>query len=108
LKSKTVHIRITPEILIEAFMESLYFNKDVERVKVYLSRFGHEVPTHNVHITCSGRGRVKGKIVEGVFHGTIYGTEKEIGEWMEFLKMFVEVPGFELSRYIKWLKSNAR
>lgn len=94
--------------MVEAFIESLYFNKEVEKVRIHLSRIGHEVPTHDVHIACSGRGRVKGKIVEGVFHGTIYGTDKVIKEWQEFFKMFVEVPRFRLSEYIRWLKANAK
>ena len=106
LRSKSVHVRITPELLVEAFMESLYFNKKVERIRVSMSRFGHECPNQNVYITCKGRGRLKGRVVKGVFHGTIYGTEKEIKAWLRFFKDFMEVPEFSLKNYIEWLKQN--
>lgn len=107
-RSKTVHIKITPELLVEAFMESLYFNKKVERVRISMSRYGHEMPNQNVYITCSGRGRVKGKIVNGKLHGTIYGTDKEIKEWQEFFADFLQVPEFSLNDYIIWLRANSR
>lgn len=105
-KSKTIHIKITPELLIEAFLETLYFNKSVERVRIVVSRFKPEVPTQDVFITCSGRGRIKGKIVNGVFHGTIYGTERDIKRWQKFFSDFIEEPGFKLMDYIEWLRQN--
>ncbi|GAI43399.1 unnamed protein product, partial [marine sediment metagenome] len=44
------------------------------------------------------------KIVSGVFHGRIYGTEQQIDTWLEFFDTFLEVPEFSLTKYIKWLK----
>jgi len=104
-KSEKINIEITPEILVQAFLESLYFNKNVKTVRIHLARIGEEVPTHKVRISCSGRGRVKGKIVKGVFHGNVYGTQRQIDTWMEFFDTFLEVPEFSLPKYIKWLKN---
>jgi len=82
--SKSIRVVITPERLVEAFMETLYFDKNVERVRISISRYGHEVPTQNVYITCVGKGRIKGKIKDNVLEGTIYGTDEEINEWLKF------------------------
>lgn len=106
LTSKAIHVRITAEMLVEAFMESLYFNRKVKRIRISMSRFGDKCPTQNVYITCSGRGKMKGRIVNGVFHGTISGTEKDVGEWQNFFKRFIEVPEFSLKDYVAWLQQN--
>lgn len=62
-------------------------------------------PTHDVYITLSGRGRIKGKIEQGIFHGTVSGSEKQIKSWQTFFKAFVEVPEFSLKEYVQWLKT---
>jgi len=107
-KSEKINIEITPETLVLAFMESLYFNKNVESVRIHLARIGEEVPTHKVRISCSGRGKVRGKIVSGVFHGRIYGTEHQIDTWLEFFNTFVAVPEFSFTKYVQWLKNERR
>jgi len=106
-KSKAVHVKITPEVLVEALIETMYFNKKVDKVRVSISKLGDGVPNHNVQISCTGVGRVNGKIVDGVLHGTIFGTEKEIEHWQKFFSDFLEVPEFSLTRYIEWLKTNS-
>jgi len=108
LKSTPIHIRITSEMLVEAFLESLYYNKNVKRIRITMSRFGAKCPTQNVYITCSGRGKMKGRIVNGVFHGTISGTEKEVEVWQTFFKRFIEVPEFSLKDYVAWLQQNGQ
>lgn len=80
----------------------------MEAVRIHLSRIGDEVPAHKVRISCSGRGRVKGKIVRGVFHGRVYGTERQIKTWFEFFDTFLDVPEFSLPKYINWLKKEGR
>lgn len=105
-RSKSIHVKITTEMLIEAFVECLYFNKNVKKVRIVISRHGDEVPNQNVYITCTGRGRIKGKIVENKFHGTIYGTEREIKAWLKFFKDFVEAPEFSLEDYVRWLRNS--
>jgi len=104
-KFKTFHIRITPELLIEAFVESVYVNKSVQQIKITMSRYGYECPTHDVYITLSGRGKIKGKIEQGIFHGTVSGSEKQIKNWQTFFKAFIEVPEFSLKEYVEWLKT---
>jgi len=49
---------------------------------------------------------LKGRVVNGVFHGTINGTERQVKAWQRFFKKFVEVPEFSLRDYIAWLKQN--
>lgn len=107
-KSEKINIEITPETLVLAFMESLYFNENVEAVRIHLARIGDEIPTHKVRISCSGRGKVKGKIVSGVFHGRIYGTENQINAWIEFFNTFVAVPEFSFTKYVQWLKKDKK
>ena len=70
-----------------------------------MKRLDDDTP-ENVYINCSGRGRLKGCVVNGVFHGKINGTEKQVKAWQQFFKDFVEVPEFSLKNYISWLKQN--
>ena len=106
MESKAVHVKITPEILVEALIETMYFNKKVDKIRISISRL-EDIPDHNVRITCSGVGTVTGKIIDGVLHGTIHGTKKEIKHWQKFFSDFLEVPEFSLTRYINWLKTNS-
>ena len=64
----------------------------------------NDPPSENVYITCSGRGTLSGRVVNGTFHGKINGTEKQVRAWQRFFKKFVEVPQFSLKDYIAWLK----
>ena len=70
-----------------------------------MKRIG-EVPGRNVYITCSGRGTLKGSVIDGEFHGTIRGTERQIKAWQRFFDKFISVPEFSLTNYIEWLKSS--
>jgi len=105
VKSKSIHTRISASLLAEAFIELLFFNKKVEQIKITMKRLDDDTP-ENVYINCSGRGRLKGCVVNGVFHGKINGTEKQVKAWQQFFKDFVEVPEFSLKNYISWLKQN--
>lgn len=60
----------------------------------------------NVSITCSGRGSLKGNVIDGKFHGVIRGTPTQVKEWQRFFNKFVSVPEFSLKMYINWLQSN--
>ena len=91
--------------LAEAFMALLFFNKKVNHIKISMKRIG-DVPGENVYITCSGRGSLKGSVVNGNFHGVIKGTEKQVKAWQRFFDKFVSVPEFSLQNYIEWLKNN--
>ena len=104
IRSKAIHVRISATLLAEAFMELLFFNKKVEQIKITMKKLD-DAP-ENVYISCSGRGMLKGRVVNGVFHGTIKGTEKQVKAWQRFFKKFVEVPEFSLRDYIAWLKQN--
>ncbi len=91
--------------LAEAFMDLLFFNKNITHIKISMKRIGN-VPGKNVRIICSGRGSLKGSVVDGKFHGVIRGTPKQVRAWQRFFDKFVEVPEFSLKDYIEWLKSN--
>ncbi|MBA7695865.1 hypothetical protein ES703_104505 [subsurface metagenome] len=91
--------------LAEAFMDLLFFNKNVSQIKISMKRIG-DVPGKNVYITCSGRGALRGSVVDGKFSGIIRGTPKQVRAWQQFFKKFVEVPEFSLKDYIEWLKNN--
>ena len=86
-------------------MDLLFFNKNVEHIKISMKRIGN-VPGKNVKITCSGRGSLKGSVVDGEFHGVIRGTEKQVKAWQRFFDKFISVPEFSLTNYIEWLKSS--
>ena len=70
-----------------------------------MKRIG-DVPCENVYITCSGRGSLKGSVVDGNFHGVIRGTERQVKAWQRFFDKFVSVPEFSLESYINWLRAN--
>ena len=103
VRSKAIHVRISATLLAEAFMELLFFNKKVDRIRITMRRIG-DPGSGNVYVSCSGRGTLKGRVVNGVFHGTINGTERQVKAWQRFFKKFVEVPEFSLKDYIAWLK----
>lgn len=103
---KKLNIRITAELLVEAFMESVYMNKSVKQIKITMSRHGVACPTHDLYISLSGRGKIKGVIEQGVFRGTVSGTRKMVNSWQKFFKAFLEVPEFSLKEYVQWLKTN--
>jgi len=104
-KSKTVNVQISARHLAEAFIDLLSFNKKVDHIKISMKRIG-DVPGENVYITCSGRGSLKGSVIDGNFHGVIKGTAREVKAWQRFFDSFVSVPEFSLQKYIEWLKSN--
>jgi hypothetical protein len=62
-------VPITLGLLIEAFVEALYFDKEVDRVKITISRLGNSFPAQDIYIACVGKGKIKGKIVNGQFEG---------------------------------------
>jgi len=105
IKSKAVHVKISASLLAEAFMELLFFNKKVDKIKITMKRL-EDPPSGNVQISCSGRGTLKGRVINGVFHGTIKGNEEQVKAWQRFFKKFVEVPAFSLKDYIEWLRQN--
>lgn len=86
-------------------MDLLSFNKKVTHIKISMKRIG-DIPSENVYITCSGRGSLKGSVVDGNFHGVIRGTERQVKAWQRFFDKFVSVPEFSLQNYIEWLKNN--
>lgn len=104
VRSKAVHARITASLLVDAFMELFFFNKKIEQIKISIKRL--DASSGNVYINCSGRGTLKGRVVNGVFHGIIKGNEKQVKAWQRFFKKFVEVPAFSLKEYVEWLKQN--
>ena len=104
-KSKTISVQISARTLAEAFVDLLSFNKKVTRIKISMKRIG-DIPGENVYVTCSGRGSLKGSVVDGNFHGVIRGTPRQVKAWQRFFKKFVEVPDFSLKDYIEWLKNN--
>jgi hypothetical protein len=113
-KSKALHVKITPELLVEVFLESLYFNKDVKKIRFSMSRMDEATATPtapqapNVWIsgTIMTKGNIRGKIVNGVFHGKVSGTEKQIKKWDKLFSEFIAVPEFSLQDYITFLKAN--
>lgn len=90
--------------LAEAFIDLLYFNKNINHIKISMKRLG-DVP-ENVSITCSGRGSLKGNVIDGKFHGIIRGTPRQVKAWQRFFNKFISVPAFSLTMYINWVKSN--
>ena len=105
IKSKTINVQISARTLADAFMDLLFFNNKVEHIKISMKRIGDELG-ENVYITCSGRGSLKGSVIDGKFHGIIKGTEKQVKAWQRFFDKFVSVPEFSLQNYIEWLKNN--
>jgi len=112
-KSKALHVKITPELLVEVFLESLYFNKDVKKISFSMSRMDEataeptapQAPNVWISGTIMTRGSIRGKIVNGVFHGTVIGTEKQIKKWDKLFSEFIAVPEFSLQDYISFLKA---
>jgi len=112
-KTKALHVKITPELLVEVFLESLYFNKNVKKIRFSMTRMDEAAATPtapqapNVWIsgTIMTRGNIRGKIVNGVFHGKVSGTEKQIKKWDKFFSEFIAVPEFSLQDYIAFLKA---
>ncbi len=104
-KSKTVNVQISARHLAEAFIDLLSFNKNVDHIKISMKRIGDE-PGENVYVACSGRGSLKGNVIDGNFHGVIRGTQKQVQAWQRFFDKFVSVPEFSLQKYIEWLKNN--
>ena len=103
--SKTINIQISARGIADAFMDLIFFHKKVDHVKISIKRFG-DVPGENVSITCSGRGSLKGNVIDGTFHGIIRGTPAQVKAWQRFFDKFVEVPRFNLHEYIEWLHNN--
>jgi hypothetical protein len=112
-KTKALHVKITPELLVEVFLESLYFNKDVKKIRFSMTRMDEATATPTApqapNVWISGaimtKGSICGKIVKGVFHGTVTGTEKQIKKWDKLFSDFIAVPEFSLQDYITWLKA---
>lgn len=105
-KTKTIHVKIgSATYLAEAFMDLLLLNPAVSNIKISMKKLDPDVP-ENVYITCSGRGALKGSVIDGKFHGMIRGTPKQVKAWRRFFDKFVEVPEFSLEAYISWLKAN--
>ena len=104
-KTKTINVQISARTLAEAIIDLLSYNKKVDHIKISIKRIG-DVPGENVYITCSGRGSLKGSIIDGKFHGIIRGTPRQVKAWQRFFDKFVSVPEFSLQNYIKWLKNN--
>jgi len=69
-----------------------------------MKRLG-DVP-ENITITCSGRGSLKGNVIDGKFHGVIRGTPRQVKAWQRFFKKYTTVPVFSLAMYVNWVKSN--
>jgi hypothetical protein len=105
LTSKTIHVKIPAIVLADAFTELFQFNEKVDQIKVRMKRI-QGAPKETIQISCFGRGKISGRVVDGTFHGVIKGTKRQVNRWERFFKKFVEVPEFSLQEYVSWLRND--
>jgi len=103
-KTKKFKVRIPVETLVQAYVESLYFNEKVTSVKITLKKNSNQ----EIKILCTGRGRIRGKFVKDVAELWITGTEEELLAWTQFFRDFTKVPEFSLRDYVEWAKGNIK
>jgi len=88
------------EVLVQASLDVLYFNKTVEKVKIELKKNSNQ----ELEIFCSGRGKLRAKITKDTADIWVTGTEEEISAWEQFFIDFASVPEFSLRQYVQWAK----
>ena len=98
--TKKFRVRIQAEILVRAYLEILYFNKKVDKIRISIKKNTNQELT----VTCTGRGRLRGRIRKDVADIWVTGTPEEVKHWDTFFTDFAQVPAFSLKEYVSWLK----
>lgn len=88
------------EVLVHAVLEVLYFNEKVDKVRITIKKNSNQ----ELEITCSGRGRLRGRIRKDVADIWVTGTDEEVSAWERFFTDFAQVPAFSLRQYLQWAK----
>jgi len=104
VKFKKFKVRVSPEVLVNAYVESLYFNEKVTKVKVILKKNTNQ----EISILCTGRGRMRGRISKDIAEIWVSGTDEELLAWEQFFRDFAAVPEFSLRDYVEWAKGRIK
>jgi len=104
MKVKKFKVRVSAEVLVNAYVESLYFNEKVTKIKITLKKDSNQM----IQILCTGRGRLRGRIVKDVVEIWVSGTDEELLAWTQFFRDFATVPEFSLREYIEWAKGHIK
>jgi len=100
--TKKFRVRIPVETLLRACLDVLYFNKTVTKVQMTVKTNSNQI----LEVTCSARGRLRGRITKDVADIWVTGTPEEIKHWNRFFTDFAQVPDFSLKEYVSWLKGS--
>jgi len=64
----------------------------------------------NISIICSGKGTLRGTVMDGAFRGTIKGTPRQVQAWQKFFARFDTVPALSLAElsyaYVNFCSKN--
>lgn len=94
--------------LATAFIDILYLNKRCKQIKITMKQLDNN--PDNVSIICSGKGTLRGKVMDGTFCGTIKGTPTQIKAWKKFFSKFDTVPVLSLAElsyaYVNFCSKN--
>ena len=104
MKAKKFKVRVSAEVLVNAYIESLFFNEKVTKVKITLKKDSNQV----IRILCTGRGKLRGKIVKDVAEIWVSGTDEELLAWTQFFRDFATVPEFSLRDYVNWARGHIK
>lgn len=99
-KTRKFRVRITVEVLVRAWLEVLYFDPSVKRVRIDIKKNSNQ----ELEITATGRGRLRARTNKDVADIWITGSPKVISQWEKFFTDFASVPVFSLRQYMKWAK----
>lgn len=88
-KKSTVNIRISARSIVAAFIDILYLNKRCREIKISMKKLDSP---DSISINCSGKGTLKGKVIDGTFRGTIKGTPAQVKSWQKLFARFDSVP----------------
>jgi len=107
-KKSTVNIKISARSLATAFIDILYLNKRCINIKISMEQLDNN--PDNISIICSGKGTLRGKVMDGSFRGTIKGTQRQVKAWQKFFAQFDTVPALSLAElscaYVNFCRKN--
>jgi len=104
MKTKKFKVKVTTEVLVHACLDTLYYNHNVQKVKIVLKKNSNQ----DLETICSGRGKLKGRIKKDVAEVWVTGTDEEVLGWEQFFSDFASVPEFSLREYISWAKGHVK